>query len=166
MTVAEAARAAVDDRPFLHEALRAGVCNYAAAAAALDVDGDDDAVATALRRYAEDLGQRSVDSRDARVTMRSGVGVADDGDDVTPGDALLSVGGTAIVDGAGDATAVLATGDVDGDALLSVLGRLRTGGVDVEVAAVAGDAITVVVGRRDGAQAVRLTEAALERVPE
>jgi len=38
-------------------------------------------------------------------------------------------------------------------------------GVDVSAAAVAGDALAVVVGRRDGATAVRTVEAALSAVP-
>jgi len=43
MSVAERTRAAVREEPFLHDALRAGVVNYRAAARYLDV-GDEDAV--------------------------------------------------------------------------------------------------------------------------
>jgi hypothetical protein len=55
MNVAERTREAVRRRPFLHDALAAGVVNYAAAAEFLDVDRGDDAVTAALRRYADDL---------------------------------------------------------------------------------------------------------------
>ncbi|WP_435124919.1 DUF7523 family protein [Halobaculum sp. D14] len=160
MTVAEEARDAVRARPFLFDALRAGVVNYTAAAESLDVDAETDAVATALRRYAADL-QADADAadagRDARVTMRSGVAAAPDA-----ADPLLAVGGTGFVADGGDLTAVLAAGDADPRTLERALGRLRTAEVDVTAAGVADGALCVVVGRRDGAGAVRCIEAALE----
>ncbi|SHG83696.1 DUF7523 family protein [Halobaculum gomorrense] len=180
MTVAEETRAAVRERPFLHDALRAGVVNYAAAAATLDIDADRDAVATALRRFADDLaagagGTTDGDVVDARVTMERGVGRVDGGGDAgngadaaaTDGDAvdheaLLSVGDAAFAVDAGDATAVLARGTVDAIHLERVLGRLRTAGVPVEAAGVTPSALLVVVGRRDGATALRVVETAVE----
>ena len=57
MSLAAETRAAVRARPWLLEALRAGVVNYAAAAESLDVDGDTDSIATAL-----DAGYRLFDS--------------------------------------------------------------------------------------------------------
>lgn len=163
--LAAEARAAAREHPFLVAALRAGVTNYAAAARFLDVDGDPDAVATALRRYAEDLPAYATESHDARVTMQSGLAeAADEGED-GGGSPLLSVnGGGYAVDG-GSLTGVLATGGVDAAALRSVLGRLAAAGVTPEAAGVAGDALVVVVGRRDGPDAVRAVEAALEAVP-
>ena len=161
MTVAEEAREAVRERPFLLEALRAGVVNYTAAARHLDV-GDEEAVATALRRFADDLPEPAADSRDARVTMESGLGVADSsGNDGS----LLAVGDTGLVSGEGSLTGVLATGDVDPAALAWVLDRLLADGVSVEAAGVSGDALLVAVGRRDGATALRIVEDALETVP-
>ncbi|MFC7137407.1 hypothetical protein ACFQRB_15140 [Halobaculum litoreum] len=74
MTVAEETRAAVRERPFLYDALRAGVVNYAAAAATLDIDADPDAVATALRRHAAEIDARPPATGDARVTMERRVG--------------------------------------------------------------------------------------------
>ena len=74
MTLAADTRAALRRRPFLHDALRAGVVNYAAAARLLDVDGEQSAVVAALRRYAETLPAYAETARDARVTMRSGLG--------------------------------------------------------------------------------------------
>ncbi len=152
MTVAAEAREAVCDHPFLETALRAGVVNYTAAARFLDV-GDEEAVAAALRRYAE-AHDHAPPERRASVSMRSGVGPADDG-------GLLSVGGTAFAADGGDRTAVIAEGDLGAAALSDVLGRLRTAGVDVEAAAAADGTLVVVVGRRDGADAVRAVEAAL-----
>ena len=154
MTVAADTRAAVRERPFLQTALRAGVVNYTAAARFLDV-GEEEAVAAALRRYAEDLDDYEAPDRRASVSMRSGVGPAGDGE------ALLAVGDATYAADGGDSTAVVAGGEVDADALADVLARLRTAGVDVEAAAGAEGSLVVVVGRRAGADAVRAVEDAL-----
>ncbi|WP_193309763.1 hypothetical protein [Halorubrum halophilum] len=169
MSLAADTRDAVRARPFVLDALRAGVLNHSAAAAwladAADLGGDADteAIATALRRFREELPAYATAARTASVSMRSGVGVVDAGGlgDAAP---LLRVGGAAVVSEGGD-TAILATGDVDAGALATVLRRL--GAVDVAVAAagVAGDALIVVVGRRDGATAVRVVEDALAAAP-
>jgi hypothetical protein len=159
-SLAAETREAVRSRPFLRDALRAGVVNYAAAATFLDLAGEKEAVAAALRRHADELPPYRTESRRARVTMRSGVGFADD-----PADALFSLGGTGVVPGGGSLTAVLATGDVDADAVASALGRLSTAGVTVEAAGVAGGTLLVVVERRDGAKTVREVEEALAAVP-
>jgi hypothetical protein len=157
VSIAERTREAVRDHPFLVDALRAGVVNHAAAAAFLDVDGDPESVATALRRYAASLNDADSAGRDARVTVERGVAVADGaGVDDPP---ALRVGGVAVVPG-GDATAIRATGDVDAAALGAVLARLRVEGVAVEAAGVADGSLVVVVGRR-GARAVADVEAAL-----
>jgi|AntRauMinimDraft_4_1070384.scaffolds.fasta_scaffold00208_23 hypothetical protein len=161
MTLAGETRAAVDDHPFLRRALRAGVVNHAAAARFLDVDGDEDAVAAAVRRYAEDLpGFETGDAR-ARVSMKSGVSRTEDGDD-----GLLVVGEERFVaDGSsGGLTALVAAGDLDTRALAVALERLHVADVDPVAAGVA-DALVVVVERRDGADALRLLEDALTAVP-
>lgn len=179
MSLAAETRAAVRARPWLLEALRADVVNYAAAAASLDVDGDTDSIATALRRFAEDLppaasadGDRDSDSdRDVVVRMRSGVGLAGIDvavdDDVSGSEAdtetLLAVGGGRIVATDGSLTAVVVDGDVDSRALSAVVDRLRAENVLVDAAGVAGEELVVVVPRSDGANALRLVEDALER---
>ena len=177
MSLAADAREAARARPFVLDALRAGVLNHSAAAAWLaaeaDLGGDDadtDAIATALRRFREDLPAYATAERAASVSMRSGVGVVEDAaesterDAAADGDPLLRVGGAAVVP-EGRETAVLATGDVDAGALAAVLRRLAAVDVDVAAAGVAGDALVVVVGRRDGATAVRTVEDALAAVP-
>lgn len=156
MTVAADARAAVREHPFLETALRAGVVNYTAAARFLDV-GDEAAVAAALRRYAEELDGYEPTERRASVSMRSGIGPAAEYEE-----GLLSVGGTAYAAAGGEFTAVLAEGDVDAGALADVLGRLGTAGVGVEAAGGAAGTLAVVVDRRDGADAVRAVEGALQ----
>ncbi|MFC6786170.1 hypothetical protein ACFQFH_09800 [Halobaculum halobium] len=160
MTVAEETRAAVRERPFLYDALRAGVVNYAAAAATLDIDADRDAVATALRRFADELDGEVGDDADARVRLERGVGAVE-GDTDAP-EPLLAAGGTAYAGGAGNSTAVVAAGDAGPRALERVLGRLRTAGVAVEAAGVTPTGLVVVVGRRAGADALRAVEAALD----
>ena len=170
MSLAADTREAVRARPFVLDALRAGVLNHSAAASWLaaeaDLGGDDadtDAIATALRRFREDLPPYATAERAANVSMRSGVGVVD-GDGLGDADPLLRVGGGAVVPEGRD-TAILATGDVDAGALAAALRRLDAAEVGVAAAGVAGDALAVVVGRRDGATAVRVVEDALASAP-
>lgn len=59
----------------------------------------------------------------------------------------------------------MAAGDVDTASLAAVLDRLAVADVAVDAAAVAGETLLVVVGRRDGANAVRVVESALKTVP-
>lgn len=155
MTVAADTREAVREHPFLQTALRAGVVNYTAAARFLDV-GEQEAVAAALRRYVEDLDDYAPPDRRASVSMRSGVGRADE-----RADALLVVGDVGFSADGGDYTAVVAEGEVDASTLGDVLARLGTADVDVEAAAGAEGTLVVVVGRRAGANAVRAVEDAL-----
>lgn len=173
MTLAERTRETARKYPFLMDALATGVCNYTAAARFLSVpetDEDDvEAVATALRRFAAEL-DRTVEVRDARVTIQGGVtvgtnGNADSGADTdTDADTVsLGVGEATVTDG-GRETAVRATGDVDPTTLRTVLNRLTSAGVGADAAGVAGKDLVVVVDRRDGADAVRTMEAALEAV--
>jgi len=158
-SLASRTREAVRAQPFLYDALRAGVVNYSAAARTLDVDGDEEAVATALRRYAEELPEYAATESGARVSMESRLGqVTDDGDDP-----LLTVGGVAYAKGAGSATGIVATGDVDTASFERVLGALRAEEIAVEAAGFAAGTTTLVVGRRDGPNAVRAVEAVFEQ---
>ena len=157
MTLAAATRDAVDDHPFLRRALRAGVVNHAAAARFLGVDGDQEAVSAAVRRYGEDLADYDTDDRDAPVSMKSGVGPAEEG--------LLSVSGQAYAPGEGSLTALVATGDVDTRALAAALERLHAADIEPDAAGVSDDSLVVVVERRDGANALRIVENALNAVP-
>jgi len=152
MSLAADTREAVRAHPFVYEGLRAGILNYSAAARFLDV-GDTDTVVAALRRYAEELPDPEDIDRDLRVTMHSGVGRTDD-----HSEALLVVGDTPLAADGGDATAVVAAGDVDPDLLGTVLGQCSAGDVTVEAAGVGSDTLVLIVGRRDGPDAVRLLE--------
>lgn len=158
MSLAERAREAVRANPFLHEALRAGVVNYTAAARFLDLGTDDeDAVVAALRRYAEELPAYEASGRQAAVRMESGLGAVDGDAD----EALLTVGDRSLVPDSGSLTAIVATGAVDGPALGHVLGHLETLDIAVEAAGTAEDSLVVVVSRRDGPDALRAVEKAL-----
>ncbi|UPV99871.1 hypothetical protein M0R88_15295 [Halorussus gelatinilyticus] len=167
MSLAEETRAAARRRPFLVDALRAGVVNYTAAARELaeemDGDPDNDSVATALRRFADSLPDRDADSRSARVSMKSGLGEVEASADAA--DALLAVGDTRLAPGEGSLTGVLASGDVAATALGHVLGRLDAEGVAVRAAGLAGESLLVAVERRDGPDALRVVEDALDAVP-
>jgi len=172
MSLAAETREAARSRPFVLDALRAGVLNHSAAAAWLadevglgdDGDADTDAIATALRRFREELSEYATAGPEASVSMRSGVGAVESPEDDSAPDPLLRVGGTAVVSEGRD-TAILATGAVDAAALAAVLRRLAAADVAVEAAGVAGETLVVVVGRRDGATAVRVVEDALAAVP-
>jgi hypothetical protein len=85
-----------------------------------------------------------------------------DTDDEEPADPLLSVAGTGYRADRGDLAAVVARGEVGAHGLERALGRLRTSDVEVEAAAVAGDALVVVVAGRATAAALREVEGALE----
>lgn len=166
MSLAAETRDAVRARPSLLYALRAGVVNYTAAAERLDVEGDTDSIATALRRFAEDLPPLETEHRDVTVRMRSGVGLA--GEDVVAteeDDRVLTVGDVALVAAQGELTALVATGDVDARALAVVCDRLAAENVLVDAAGVAGDELVVVVPQRQGATALRHVEATFEAVP-
>jgi len=156
MSLAATTREAVRERPFLYDALRAGVVNYTAAARTLDVEGDTDAVATALRRFAEELPDDPVHESEARVSIQSGLGRVDS-------DGLLTVGDTRVGEGAGSLTGIVASSDVSPAALAEVLGRLRAADIAVEVAGVGDETLVVVVQRRDGPDALRVVEGAVGR---
>lgn len=156
MTLAAETRAAVRARPFVYDALRAGVVNYTALARYLDV-GDETAVAAALRRYAEALPPPSSAIGEARVSMQGGLGETDD-----RADALLVVGPIVLAPGAGDDTAIQAAGDVDPGILGLVLRRLAVAEVPVVAAGAVAGSLLVVVERRAGADALRLVEAVLD----
>ncbi|KPN30652.1 hypothetical protein SY89_01388 [Halolamina pelagica] len=164
MSTAAATREAVRERPFLLLALRAGVVNYTAAAEYLDT-GETEPVATALRRFAEDLPALDTRDTEPKVRMESGVGLVDTAEGAPDG-ALLSVGGTAVAPDAGSLTAVIATGDVGTSALGAVCGRLDAEAIDAAAAAVADGTLLVVVDRRAGVDALRAVEDALSRVPQ
>lgn len=156
-SLAARTREAVRDNPFLYDALRAGVVNYTAAARYLAVDGENEAVATALRRYADELPEGPTIGADARVSMESGVGPAEDGTD-----SLLTVGDVSFASDAGSMTAILVAGDVSPRLLRQVLGRLAAADVAVEAAGVGSESIVAVVDRRAGADALRAVEAAVD----
>ncbi|AEM57481.1 hypothetical protein HISP_09600 [Haloarcula hispanica N601] len=160
MSLAAATRDAVRERPFLYDALRAGIVNYTAAARTLDIDGEEEAVATALRRFAEELPTDPPHDSDARVSMQSGLGRVESPDAESA--AVLTVGDAAFADGAGSLTGIVATGDLSAAALAEVLGRLRATGISTEAAGVTDDALVVVVSRRAGPDALRVVEATVQ----
>ena len=120
------------------------------------MDGDTDAVATALRRLAEELADDPAHESEARVSMRSGLGRVD-------GDGLLTVGDTRFGEGAGSLTGIVARGDVSAAALGDVLGRLRAAEIAVEAAGVGDGTLVVVVERSNGPDGLRVVEGAVGR---
>jgi len=169
MSLAAETREAARARPFVLDALRAaGVLNHSAAAAWLadeaGLDGDPDAIATALRRFREELSDYATADRAASVSMRSGVGVVD-GDSLEDADPPSS----ASVAQRSSRRVVTPRFSQLGRSTLRRSRRSSAGfaaaDVAVEAAGVAGETLVVVVGRRDGAIAVRIAEASLAVVP-
>ncbi|NLV12249.1 DUF7523 family protein [Haloarcula argentinensis] len=160
MSLAAATRDAVRERPFLYDALRAGVVNYTAAARTLDIAGEEEAIATALRRFAEELSADPPHDSDARVSMQSGLGRVESSDAESA--IVLEVADTAFAEDAGSLTGIVATGDLAPAALAEVLGRLRATHISVDAAAVTGEALVVVVSRRAGPDALRVVEATVQ----
>lgn len=156
-------REAVRRHPFLLSALRADVVNYTAAARFLADEighGETDPVVTALRRLRDDLPAFESVASDARVTMQSGVGPAED-----PADALFSVGDASFAADGGRRTAIMASGEVDTVALATVLARLHALDIDAVAAGATDESLLVVVDRRAAADALRAVEDALSAVP-
>ena len=155
MSLAAETREAVRERPALYDALRAGVVNYTAAAETLDIDGDREAIATALRRFAESLG--APDRADRSLTVRMDRSV-----DPESADSLPALDGDAAADAVDAATesltAIRASGDVNAALLATVLDRLRIADIDVLAAGVAGETLVVLIPQRSGANALQLVE--------
>ena len=161
MSLAAETRRAIETYPFLVTALRADVVNFTAAARFLEVDGEIEAVAAALRRYADDLPPLETHARESRVTMQSGLGPVENDED-----ALLVVGETKLGGGDGNSTGILATGDVDARSFATALHAITQDDVTVHAAGIAYETMIVVVDRLAGANAVRAIERVLEHVPE
>lgn len=154
MSLAARTRSAVDERPALYEALRAGIVNYSAVARQLPVDGDEDAIATALRRYADELSAPTEPDVDARVRMESGLAWGEQADADEP---VLAVGTGALDDGT-ERTAIVATGTIPTGVLATVLSRLDIADIAVDGAGVGDSALVVSVPRAEGANALRIVE--------
>lgn len=174
MNVAAETRSAVREAPFLHTALRAGVVNYTAAAELLDVDGESEAIAAALRRFAAELDPIEPDERAVTVRMQRGVSVGSadpvENPDVSANTTLCAIAGTVIDSSGGDATALVCTGAIDTALFATILSRLHTAEIEPSAAGFAradtadnpdGVAV-VVVGRREAIDALRIVESAAE----
>ena len=158
MSLAAATREAVRARPVLYDALRAGIVNYTAAADTLDIDGDRESIATALRRFADSLDAESGATTERSLTVRMDRGIDPAEEPLLAGDGV----GDAVdaADGINAATAIRASGDVDAALLATVLDRLRIADIDVLAAGVAADTLVVVVPQRSGASALQRVETA------
>jgi len=172
MSVAAASREAVRARPALYDALRAGVVNYTAAADELPVDGDREAIATALRRFADELAAEPTAETERSITVRLYSGI----EPAAAPDTLLAVDGLGIgqpedTSSSGDTavdtdgrTALRVIGDVDALLLAATLDRLRIAEIAVEATGLAAQTMVIVVPRRDGPTALQLIEAVADHI--
>jgi hypothetical protein len=157
-SLAAETRNAVDAHPFVRDGLRAGVLNFAAAARFLDVAGGEEAVATALRRYADELP--TIESRDGsvRVTMQSGIGVAE----AIGRESILQIGETTFTSDGGDYTAIQAVGAVDPRYAGTVSIRLDNADIEVRGTGLTEESLVVIVDRRAASAALEIVEDAVE----
>ncbi|MFW6383869.1 MAG: DUF7523 family protein [Halodesulfurarchaeum sp.] len=144
-SIAARTRRAVDRTPYVRQALRAGVLNYTAAARRLDVEGEPDAVASALRRYEADLPPLDREDRSVRVRM-----------DRSPDERLLSVAGRDL-DGE-DRTALTLSGALDPGTFGRAVAALHASSLPVSGAAYAEGRAVVLVPGADGSAALRIVE--------
>ncbi|APE95797.1 DUF7523 family protein [Halodesulfurarchaeum formicicum] len=148
-SIAAETRRAVDRTPYLRRALRAGVLNYTAAARELDVAGETDAVASALRRYADELP--ALEPHTSRVSVRMERNT----------DKGVTVLGQASA--AESPTAISLRGDIDPGRFGNAIWALSVSDVPVLGAGTVGEAAVVLVPRGDGPTALRLVEDVLDR---
>lgn len=159
MSIAERTREAVDRHPFLVEALRAGVVNFTAAARFLDI-GDTDAVAAALRRYADELPERDHSEGSIRLRMTTGIGRTTGGDEP-----LIRIGDRGFVPETGELTAIVAEGDIDAGTVATALWRLAVDGTPIEALASDSERLFVVTERSAGSRVLRVVESAFDPDP-
>ncbi|MFP4529679.1 MAG: hypothetical protein ACLFNC_00145 [Halodesulfurarchaeum sp.] len=145
-SIAAETRRVVDNTPFLRQALRAGIVNFTEAARQLEVPGETEAVASALRRYAGELPPLEDDDRQIRVRMDRGV----DSDRVT-------VSGTD--PGREDLTAIALEGTLGPGLFGRVLSAFESSDVAVRGAGLVDESGVVLVDRGAGSRALRLVEA-------
>lgn len=155
MSIAKRTRAAINEHPFLVEALRADVVNYTAAARFLDV-GEAEAVAAALRRYANELPPQPKPSGASKVRMITGLGREDTADD-----ALLKIDGASYQYEAGTLTAILVDREFSHFYDVEIRWQLRENGIDAQAIASTADQFIIVTERKDGPTTLRLVEEAL-----
>lgn len=155
VSLAARTRAAVRRHPFILTALRAGVLNHAAAARFLDLDGDPDAIAAALRRFGQSLPAFERTDRTVTVRMRRSRAAE------FP---LISIDGSDI-DLEADETLILVTGDVEAVRLAPVLSRLAAEGIEVITALATRSVLAVTVANADGAAALKHIEDTVTSAP-
>mgnify|MGYP000084753178 CR=1 FL=1 len=147
-SIAAETRRAVDQTPYLRQALRAGVLNYTEAARRLDVAAEPGAVASALRRYEEELPPLGASKSTVSVRMER-----------QPEAGCLSVVGTE--PDLTDQTAITISGSPDPGLFGRALSALHTASVSVSGAGFVEGTGVVLVPSEDGATALRSIEAAI-----
>ncbi len=131
--------------------------NYRAVARAIDVSGDVDAVATAIRRYAEELAPVAEDSDPPTIRIERPVRIT------TAPDAtgLLSVGDTTVQSGTDGAAAALLVSR--GHAypprqLAADILALETNDLTPQAVGLGQTTAVIVVAQTDGPDAIRVLE--------
>lgn len=157
MSLASRARSEVDRYPFLRRGLQAGVINYTAAARFLDIDGDIDAVATALRRYANELDDPRFSDRTVAIRMQSGVDLRTETDD-----RLLVVDDVGVESDGGPYTAISVSGAIEIDRYRRALAILDAEGIETVASGISDETMVVITPNQQAARAVDVIEAVMQ----
>lgn len=152
MTVAATTREAIRDWPFLELALRAGIVNFTAAARFLDC-GETDAVAVALRRYAEEIGEIEHPEPTARVSMQSNIEQTSSQEN-----AILTIASTNFSINDGSLTAIIGEGNIGSSDLEWLLGKMRIESIEVVAAAAGPESAVIIVPRSSAPNTLRIIE--------
>ena len=155
MSIAERTRGEARKYPFLVEALRARILNYTAAARFLDI-GDIDAVAAALRRFADEVSTHEPVPGDVRLRMITGIGPTTDRENE-----LLAIGDRVFAPESGDLTAIVADGHISMRAVTHILWQITEYQISVYACAFDEDRLIVTTDRNEGPAVLRIVEETL-----
>lgn len=174
MSLAAETRAAARAHPWLVTALRADIINYRAAASFLDLEGDIDSVARALRRFGDSLNNfTTVGESDIPIRMHHGVDIVSDTHDMVQNqgeasvDILLRLNNEFIITADGQLSAIIVdtVPDMTISGFTTAIERIQMEDINIKAAGTLQDMFIVIVPRRKGASALRSVEAALTVIP-
>jgi|TARA_Y100000817_G_scaffold307468_1_gene293978 hypothetical protein len=139
MSLAAITRREVRKTPYLYDAIRAGIVNYSAAARMLDLEGQDTAVSVSLQRLNKELPPLEMARIDANITISS--------------------------DEINQQVKIVVEGPVDAKILSHFILVCHMNEIQIIEASISMGEIQIVVEWKEGPNALRIIERALESIP-